>query len=350
MALGFGAVAHAQALPCGGLSADDCAVLNTAFANTSNLTSGAMNFVFGLNVDSTDPSQKVDFSLNAALRFTGAQGLGMFGTLSNPAGAMTNPTDMLSGMTNGLQSANAELTLNLNLPQQAAMMTGGNSAINLEMKFVDGISYINFDGLIAGLGPQMAQMFQLPSGWVQLDTTGSEEMAGAFLGGFDPSSMTQDSAGAATQIDPAQMQEAVNQYYTITRDGNNFVLSVDLAGMLSDPQFQQAMESSGSSNPLTAQQIAALSEFPMSVVFTVTDDGYLSGASFDLTLTQSWLQAMQTEPSSEPLPNAVKLQFSLTLSEFNQVGDIAAPAGAPVVNLAELISQGFGAMMGGMSG
>ncbi len=352
MTLGFGAVAQAQdisAILCNGLSGDDCSVLTTAFANTSALTSGAMKFTMGLNVDSPNPAEKVDFSIDANLRFTGAQGLGVLGALSDPGSIITNPNGMLSKVTSGLQDADAELSLNVGLPQQAAMMTGGGSEVGLELKVVDSVTYINFDALVAGLGPQMAQMFQLPSGWAQIDTTGSEEMIGAFTSGLDLDSMTQSASGAANAEQITQMQASIVKYYRMTRDGNTFTLSLDLAGLFSDPEFQKAMEAADAGTAPTEEQIAALREFPLNVLFTVTDDGYLGGVSFDVTLTEAWIKAMQTEPTSSSLPTSVQVQINLAMSDFNQVGAIAAPEGAQVVNLAELISQGFGAMMGGMS-
>lgn len=348
MTLAFGAVAHAQdmsAVVCGSLSADDCSVLTSAFAKSSTLTSGSMNFSINIKVDSTDPTQQADFSINAEGRFSDAKGVGM-GMPVNMLGATADPsamfTEAMSAAAEGIKGFNGDLSLTFaGLPQDAAIM----NTLNIHLMLVDGVGYIDFGELAKVFGAQMLESMKLPNGWAGLDLVDTFTQGGAMMGGMMSGMMDGSSATVTTpQVDPMQIMQMIPKYMGATRDGNTFTLTIDLVGLLSDPEVQKLMESSGSDSQPTPKQIAALSEVKPTVTYTVTDDGYIGSTKFDLSLSEKTLQAMQTEGSDEVVPSSVQISFVMNMGDFNQVESIQAPAGAPVAKFADLMQMIGGAM------
>lgn len=348
MTLGFGAIAHAQdmsAMLCGGLSADDCNVLTSAFANSSTLTSGSVNFSINVKVDSTDSTQQTDFSINGDGRFSDAKGISM-GMPMNMLGASAYPsamfTEAMSAAAEGIKGFNGDLSLTFaGLPQDAAMM----NALNIHLMLVDGVGYIDFGELAKVFGPQMLESMNLPNGWAGLDLVDTFTQGGAMMGGMVSGMMDGSSATVTTpQVDPMQMMQLMPKYIGATRDGNAFTFTIDLAGLLSDPEIQKLMQSGGSEVQLNDKQIAALSEVKPTLTYTITEDGYVGSTKFELSLSEETLQAMQTEGSDEVVPSSVQISLTMNMGDFNQVESIQAPAGAPVAKFADLMQMIGGAM------
>ena len=339
-----GAAAQDVAIPCGGLSADDCNVFTTAFTNMAQVTSGTFTMDGFVEILAEDPTMAGKLTINIDGEFNGAPVLSMTGTPANLADA----TAALGEAGDALKGFSGELNLTLGLPQQAAAMTGGATEIKLELRMVDGVGYINFDSLAESLGA-MAQALQLPKGWGGLKLAeglpGLSSMASGMTSGLEVGGT--DSATAAENV--AKVQAAAYKYLNVTRDGNTFNMTFDIAGLLADPDIQLAMNSEGdaASTEAIQQAIAGFKDVDMRIAYVLNDANQIGEMNVSFAIPASAF-AQMAEDSSEPVPSGMNMEFNMKYADLGTPQTVDAPEGAALTTIDELMS-GIFSMMGSMS-
>jgi hypothetical protein len=326
---------------CGNLSADDCTALTTAFTNTGAAGSGAFTLNANIDVQSDDASQAGQVAITADGKFSGVTPMSMTDMTSMSA----DPAAALAKFTESLKGFSGELNLTFGLPTSAAAMTGGEPLV-LNLLLVDGNGYIDLSKMPASLAPMLQQM-KIPNTWVGLDLVDTATNLGGMM---TPS--TTDSASSTANEDLPKVQALLAKYLMYTRDGDTFTGTLDLKGLVSDPDFQ-AMQKEAGTEITEADQAAidSLDDATAQIVFTLNGDK-LGGIQLTLDLPGSTLAAINAaseDSSTDAAPTAVKVTVDLKYTGLGEAQTITAPEGATVSKYADLMTF-VGSMMGGMSG
>jgi len=330
---------------CGNLSADDCTALTTAFTNTGAAGSGAFTLNANIDVQSDDASQAGQVAITADGKFSGVMPMSM----TDMTAMSADPTAALAKFTESLKGFSGELNLTFGLPASASAMTGGEPLV-LNLLLVNGNGYIDLSKLPASLAPMLQQM-KIPNSWVGLDLVDTATNLGGMMTGTDTTSTS-----ATASEDLPKVQALLAKYLVYTRDGDTFTGTLDLKGLLSDPDFQAMQKSADSASEITAEQQAAidsLDDATVQVVFTLAGDK-IGEIQLNIDLPGSTLAAMNatstdSTDATATVPTSVKVNFDLKYSGLGEAQTIAAPAGATVSTYADLMTF-IGGMMGGMSG
>ena len=331
---------------CGNLSADDCTALTTAFTNTGAAGSGAFTLSANIDVQSDDASQAGQVAITADGKFSGVTPMSM----TDMTAMSADPTAALAKFTESLKGFSGELNLTFGLPASAAAMTGGEPLV-LNLILVDGNGYIDLSKMPASIAPMLEQM-KIPNSWVGLDLVDTATN----LGGMMTASTDTTGASSTASEDLPKVQALLAKYLEYTRDGDTFTGTLNLKGLVSDPEFQAMQKSADSAAEITeAQQadIDSLDAATVQVIFTLAGDK-LAEIQLTIDLPGSTLAAMNaaSEESSDATaaaPTAVKVTLDLKYSGLGEAQTIAAPAGATVSTYADLMTF-VGSMMGGMGG
>lgn len=233
--------ALAQDMPpvyCGDLSEADCAILEQSQAAMRELTAASTAFTIDLLVEAE--GETMPFNITGSATYSG------FDTMDH-ALDMSNMTEMpdMQPMFDALRQFNSELILTFNLPEELADDMFAPSSLTLELRLVDGVGYINFDGL-----QDIVRDMDL-SGWGGLDIVSMVEGLIAQMPPemFDEMFSQLDDMAAMSGVDMDAMSqfsdpEFANQYASIARtdDGSGatatFVTTLDFAAMMADPAMQ----------------------------------------------------------------------------------------------------------------
>lgn len=348
MSLAFPVMAQ-DAVFCGELEAEDCALLTLVAENGKDLSSGAVDFEVEIDVVNI-PNMPSD--LNIVLNGNAAYATDPAAVEAFAASAEEGGEAALNALIAFVGGFGSELNLSLSLPEDfAAENSIPFSNLDVELSFVDGIAYINFDTLDAAFGGMFAQqgltgwygvnVVELLSTFVAQDPTLIE----AFTSGFD---------GATGGFDPSQLGavEALAEYINIQRvedtDGYaTFVTSIDFAGVVTNPEFQglvkEQMETAGQAvtDSEFQQAIAILSIIAQQTTIEVTqlideEAGHTVGTVavvyVDLT---SLLAASGQEAAGETY---VSLIAGFEYSGWNST-TVTAPDGATVLPTEALLGS-----------
>lgn len=346
---------------CGDLAEEDCAVLVQSQAAMTELSAVAFDLQIDVSVTGVpDMDGPVVFALTSEGAYSGDPEV--FAMMSHPdMAAMQDPVAALTKAVEALRAFDADLSFTLSLPSQlVAEDEDIPESITLELLLVDGLGYLNLEPL--------APLFengssQVPSqGWLGLDIASLieavieqnpemfEDMT-AEMGGFDPTMYAQFS-------DPT----AFAQYATITRtdDGSGdtatFDTTFDFAGLVQDPEFralleqqiEQQIETQGGdideeefeAGFAASQMMLANSVLTATSTIDLTT-GYQTSATFSMVIDTTELMAMAAEESDDvpEVPPVVTFNLALNLSQFNDVAEIVAPAGAVVIPFESMLGM-----------
>jgi hypothetical protein len=339
---------------CGNLSGDDCTALTTAITNTGAATSGAFTLSSVIDVQSDDPTQAAHITIDGDGKFSGTSPVSM----TDMTSASSDPTAAMQKATEALKSFSGEYNFTFGLPAEAAAMTGGQP-LTLNVIFINGVVYVDLSKLPASIAPMLQQM-KLANGWQGLDlidtlTQGSSMFAGMASSAGASGSSTSSEASTA-MADAPKLMAAASKHITFTRDGDTFTGSVDLNGLASDPDIQAMMMAANKdAKPMTDADKAAidsLKDAKVDFVFVLNGDK-LGEVKLTLDIPGTTLAALNaagesSSTDSKP-PTNVNVSFDLKYSGLGEAQTIAAPAGAPVLKFADLMTM-FGSMSGGSSG
>lgn len=341
---------------CGDLAEEDCAILTQSHEAMSDLSSVA----FDLQADFTIAGVP-ELEGPAAFVLTGSGAVsGDAETFAAMAGsdmsAMQDPVEAIGMAVEALRAVAADLSFTLTFPpQMMEEVEDIPESITLELRFVDGLGYLNMEPLAPIFE---ASDSQAPvQGWLGLDIASFlEAIAENSPEMFQGMEMFGVDAGMYTQFsNPNQF----SQYATVTRtdDGSGdtatFTTTFDFAGLVDDPEFQsmmqQQMEAQGEDisdedfqRGMEAAQ-AMLENSMMTATSTIDlTTGYQTGATFSMTIDTAAMAAVAADEGEET-PEAtpvISINFTLTLSDFNDVAEITEPENATVLPFESLLGMG----------
>jgi hypothetical protein len=363
MLLVSGAAVAQDAPPvfCGDLSEADCAILAQAQTAAMSLSSAA----FDLQADFTlsnipEASGPVTFTLTGNGAFTGDRAF--FSSMATDVTAMQDPVAMMSMMVEALRAFDFDLSFTLTLPPEILAETGGEvpESISLQLRFVDGLGYINFDTLAPLLGEDATAMGL--TGWAGLDIASLLE---ALVEQYPEMFQEMEMSG----FDPAMYQQFNNpemmaQYGTITRidDGSGdtatFETTLDFAALMADPaimdMMRQQMEAQGqtlSEEELQQAMAIATGMFQNSTFSSTTtidvNTGYSTSSSINMMFDFTAMVEQMPEGADMSEIPVITINATVNTSQFNEVPEITAPEGANVFPYEQLLAMMSSSMMPG---
>ncbi len=344
---------------CGDLAEEDCAVLVQSQAAMTELSAVAFDLQIDVSVTGVpDMDGPVVFALTSEGAYSGDPEV--FAMMSHPdMAAMQDPVAALTKAVEALRAFDADLSFTLSLPSQlVAEDEDIPESITLELLLVDGLGYLNLEPL--------APLFengssQVPSqGWLGLDIASLiEAVIEQNPDMFEDMEMFGVDASMYGQFsDPT----AFAQYATITRtdDGSGdtatFDTTFDFAGLVQDPEFralleqqiEQQIEAQGGdideeefeAGFAASQMMLANSVLTATSTIDLTT-GYQTSATFSMVIDTTELMAMAAEESDDvpEVPPVVTFNLALNLSQFNDVAEITAPAGAVVIPFESMLGM-----------
>lgn len=348
---------------CGTLAEADCTLLNESQTAMQGLTSASANFDMTLSISGIpDMPGPMDFSLTGTGAFIVTDPSAVEAMAGMSPEQMADPAAIGEALGTLLKVFSGDLNMTLTIPESLAAMGGGiPTDIPLQVRMVNGVGYLNFDTL----APLNTSGSDMPTGWQGIDVAGALPML------MQQASMM---SGGATAVNPAAANpsafgdpELMSKFTTIQRlpdstDASGqplavFQTTVDLGAFFSDPQIQQMMmeqaQAQAGADADQQQMAMAMQMLPMLFQdFAVTstqsiglNDKYVhsSSASFNWTLDPQMIAAMAGESggdTAEMQPINISFSFNSTAGDFNAVAPIAAPEGATVVPLEQLMGGG----------
>ena len=339
---------------CGGLSEEDCALLEESQAATKNVAEAAFDLFVDVQIPGEDDGEIVNFSVVGSGAYSGVDFSG--------ADIMTMPDAAdFEHLIGALRDFSGELTLTVSIPEELA--GSDPSSLTLDLRLVDGFAYVNLDELQPILGdPQLTgwgglDLASLLSAVVKQQPDIFEQlggMAGSMTGGMDPSLYGRFS-------DP----EFFGQYVTVTRsdDGSGdvatFETRVDFAALMASPEFRELMreqaEASGDdfdedeldeSLEMTAQMFQDANFVVYQDISTADALTRSTRVEFDFDIAAA--MAASGEFDDDDLDEMTSASFSITAMinfTYEDLPEITAPEGAQILPYESLL-QGMGAMMG----
>lgn len=330
---------------CGDLAAEDCDLLKLSAQAMADLSSVAADLNVQIDLEGIPGTPNLNINLSG----TAAYDVDDAAMEASMAASMD-----LESIKTILGGFAGEIALTLTLPDDLAMQAGlPSGTIDLELKLVDGVGYINFDTLDALTGGMLAA--QGMTGWGGINFVELLDMAVAAnpdaLGALDMGT------SAMTMMDMDALMGLTN-YITIARaadvDGAaTFVTTVDFAGMVNDTAFQdlvkEQMEATGqaASDADFAQAIAILQVVASQMNITVTQfvdpaTGYNLGGEIAVNVDLTALMAASGQEASGE--SIISVTASLDYSGFNET-TVSAPENASIAPAEMLMG-----LLGGMSG
>ncbi|MEO8608187.1 MAG: hypothetical protein ABI690_09915 [Chloroflexota bacterium] len=373
------ATAEATAAPvfCGDLAQDDCALLQKSADAMKSLSSASFNF--GLKVAFSDAKTAEPQTLSI-------EGKGSFAGLPanlmdmHTMSGMTDPAAMFSAMGDAIKNFKGDVTVAINIPPVLLEHMPSDTkvklpdTINLELRLVDGIGYINTDTLkplldSMDMGSKMPKNLK---GWIGIDVIQfiTQMMKS------NPGMMSQMSGGmmnsntSAMMGDPAAFMSAVKIERGADKDGvATFTATLDFAKLAADPAFADMIrkQTEKQGKTVTDEELqAGLDEIAKAgdaIQFTATEmieieTGYIQNVSLSIALDGSKLphdMAANTSSDSESTDMTsatVNVSATVSLADFNNAPEITAPEDATIIPPAFLaqMSKGMMGSMGGMMG
>jgi hypothetical protein len=330
---------------CGDLSDEDCAILVASEAAMAELSAASFDFDLRLDVEGLpDGEPDVNFALtgNGAYMLDPAV-LGMLGEL-------TSPEEALAVADQALGAFAGELSLTLTVPELMAMELGMPfTQITLELALVEGIGYLNFDPLDEALGGMLAM--QGLSGWGGLDLTEILAEFAPFLMMPEFAEMFEDEMAA--DLDEEELLRMLEPHFVIERgadvDGAAvFVYTVDMAGLLSEPEFQalflEQADITGA-DPMELQEMMMMAEMlgdlinVQAVTMIDLDTFYMTSFSVDVNVDMATLMAMEGEEAPDDARFAISFIFNY--GDFD-TATVSAPPGAVIADIDEIFEMLFG--------
>ncbi|MBN8639536.1 MAG: hypothetical protein J0M07_29735 [Anaerolineae bacterium] len=323
---------------CGDLSADDCALLQQSQTAMDDLTAAAFNLFVDVQIEAEGEQMPISLV-----------GSGAYSGLDRNADLSMGGDAALTA----LRGFNAELMLTATLPQSMVEEADSPNTLTLELRLVDGVGYLNFDPLQPLINdPQF-------TGWGGLDLAG---LIGALLE-ENPDFLNElGSMAAGSGVNPDMFMnmdtQAVEQYLTITRtdDGSGanatFETTVDFAGLLADPAFQDMlrsqMDASGQGMTEADQQEAfdqMSGAFENATLLIRQEVDTASGRTASLSVEFD----VAVTDAEDPSENGSAAVTAMINYDYENVPTITVPENASVLPYQQLLGM-VGGMMGDMGG
>lgn len=343
--------ANAQDTDCLNLSAEDCAILTAAEANSENVNSFYMNFAFdftlgGLEALAPEAAGGVEFHLSGKGPLVG-----------NPA---ADETAMMSGDMSAIFNA-------------FQMQMDGNISLTAPDESMSSpFSFVITDGTLYFQDPETQQWMGMPGETLSALVEQSMGFMGAMggTGGVDPSTLS-DPTAMMGQLPPELLTAlssidfealaATPGFLNYQRLADQemmgqamspFQFTADFGALFKSPEFQSALSelstaALSSTDPDAAQAAQVLMVLPMFLqgttgTFSVTQwvgatDQFIHQVAIDLegSVDLSMLAAMSGDTSggqtAQMPPVTFDLHIEVSFDQINGTFDIVAPEGAEMI-------------------
>lgn len=362
----------AMTLPCGNLSEADCTLLTNAQTASSSLDSQMFDFNLHVNISNLpEMNEPLAFSL------TGSGSTGGMAALQSHMMAMQSSMmgtpdfsalqENFGEIADALREFSGDLNLTLALPADLMAMAGPNMPdnINLQIRMVDGIGYLNLDPLQPILARSgMSNM----SGWIGIDVVGLlqaafEQIDSSMLSsGMDMSSSDAMMGYMEAFSDP----EFLANFMTIERtdDGSGdtavFEFTFDFSKLMASPEFQNMMraqmEEQMAASGVTLSEdemgaaLAMSSQMMKGITMSMTEeigleDGFIHSINGSVNVdTRGMMTALSdagevSQSTAETAP-VIDITFGANYSSFNSAPEITAPEDAMIIPYESLIPSG----------
>jgi hypothetical protein len=349
---------------CGTLAAADCDVLKAAQAASLAHESGTVDFTgsFVMTGIPDVPNITVGIDGNAAFAVDKAAMDALNAQFEGMDETNIDVNALVTGVLEALKAFNATLVMNITLPADIAQMAGiPSNTIALDMAFVGGKAYFNFDKFDPTTGGMLAAQGMTGVGGIDVVEIATMAIANdsSFLDQMQ-GMMNMMMANPAMMDANATAQQLafVEKYASVTRtDGGSgeavFITTIDVAGLFADPDFatymQQQMAQQG--NEMTDQQFQQMLGVLqlMGNDITVEVEEHIDTASSNTTFTglslkidaATLLQLAGTPAQGDAV---ISLDLDFSYGGFNAT-TVTAPANAQMADSA-MIAQMLAGSMG----
>ena len=351
--------AFAQSTPpvfCGDLSDADCAILTKAQDAMKTLDSATFtldgSFVM-TNVPNMPNGITVTLSGNGSYSGVSAlKGMDQTKFMTDPGSALVTLLDNFNG----------DLSLTINLPKDlmAAADPKAPSTIDLQVRLVNGIGYVNFD--------KLQPLINDPSytGWGGLDLSNLLKAAMKQMPTmFDSMTAAINSgsnANTMSMIQEFQNPDMLSKFMKISRtdDGSGdtatFDMTFDFSALMTTPGFQDLLKQSMQAQSPTmtdaqmGQAIAMVSQMYKGIEMHVVEeigvsDGFTHSVkltmAFDTTGMMNAVNSTSGSTSTTPAMPAPMVNFDFTVNydNFNSAPAITAPDNVSMLPYQALLSM-----------
>ncbi len=321
---------------CGGLGEEDCALLADSTEATANIGSSAYTLSADVIVTGTEEEGSISFVASGEF-------IGAFGMLDEEALNSTDIAVALGAVTDVLAGFSGTMNISLNASGAAAAEFPAEG-ITLNLALIEGIGYIDFSTLTPLLGPEggdQLAMLGIPNGWAGLDIPDVVDGLVGFLGGMGGmEGMGEvETEGELSEEQMADLATALESYIVIERVDDSegfavFVTTVDVAGLLQDPTFQELLVTAGG---VAGTDVSELSEIAPqlgeAISLTVTQQVNLETLYQEVTAFDISLDASVIDPEET---GTLAITGALVYSNIDGVSEIAAPDG-PVAGFSDVL-------------
>lgn len=332
---------------CGDLAAADCDLLKASTEAMAGLSSVTADLNVQLDVENIPNTP----TINVNLAGTAAYSIDEAAKTAAMGAAMD--LDTLKALLGGF---NGDLALTLTLPADLATQAGlPSSTIDLQLKLVGGVGYINFDPLDQLAGGALAA--QGMTGWGGIDFI--DLLDKVVAANPDALSAVQGAMGNSTAMMDPSMLTGLEQYATVTRGADEdgaavFSTSIDFAGLVGDPAFQEMVKTAASSSGQAMsdadfqQAIGVLSIIGNQM--TITSTQYIDTAtnlvkSVEVNVRVDLTQLMAASGTTATGDSVVSLLATVNFSGHNDT-TVTAPENASIAP-SEMLLGLLGGAMGG---
>ncbi|MBZ0286417.1 MAG: hypothetical protein K8I30_02300 [Anaerolineae bacterium] len=349
---------------CGDLAEADCELLQKSADVMKELSSATFDFDVQLSITEDADSEPQTLGLTGSGSFSGHpadMGMDMMAEGANPAA-------MFGAMTDALKDFSGDLTLALTLPEKVLEeipSSKGNlpETINLELRLVDGVGYINTETLKPVLEAMGQKVPPTLKGWIGLDVV---ELLTKMIA-ENPEMLSQMGKGMMQPqdnvmfTDPTAFVNAVKIERNENSDGAAiFTITFDFASLAADPAFADMIRAQAEKQGETITEaelqkgLDVIAKAGDAIQFTATETIDLETAhirSMTLSLVLDGSKLPQEDDDSSDMAD-VNVSFTATVNidNFNDAPEITAPEDAIVLPPEMLEGMGAGMMGGAMGG
>lgn len=291
--------------PCLGLSEEDCAYINDAYAALDGVNSFSMDYTLDVTISGLPEGS----------------GMSESSVTLNHAGSGAFAMDL-----------EGAFPIMMDIRTESTVSGPDGGTVNNDFRIVDGILYMS-----NVLGPDT---------WASLNLLENADMGAQVIPGLniDPNEMADPEAmGDMTgMLEGFAALAELPGFLTYVRDGNTFVFTMDMSALFSAQEFQAMLEQISESDPEMAQVAMLGAMAPMILdegVITVTqmvdpELGAVTGIGFnaDFTIDGAMLDPELTEPI------VIGIDFNVTISDLNGEFEFVAPENAQPLD--EMMGEG----------
>ncbi len=357
--LNLGSITFAQSLltiQCDNLSTADCTLLTNSEKAMQTLNSAT--FDLNLQLVSQNIPDTSDLSIGLTGNGSYITDLAMINDIIMQE--IDDPQVIGSAIASVIKDFNGDINFNLILPADIMSSLGtsiGTDPINIQIRLVDGIGYMNFEPLDSLFGGQLSQSGM--NGWMGFDLAGAIELMYPMIQSSIPdmSSIIGNSptGSTGTTSDPSMMiSKLMEKFLTVTRqpdvDGSAvFVTNLDVSGLMNDPDVQKESFKFASAQDPTITEDQYMTDLDK---FAASFTTYTINMTQVIDLNSNFIRSQELAvvanmdvsgfsdiTASESDPLQLSFVALIALDSFNDAPLVTTPENAIIVPLSALFGS-----------